>query len=112
MTHAVTLLLGVHAHQPVGNFPEVIEDAHQRCYKPAMTHEESMALITEGRGTHFDPYLVDVFQARNYIVLLAFFNSAVITFSAVTLLVIFAAMVGYVLQRRKLKYIFKVSFQT
>ena len=45
--------------------------------------------------------LVDVFQARNYIVLLAFFNSALITFSAVTLLVIFAAMVGYVLQRRK-----------
>ena len=34
MTHAVTLLLGVHAHQPVGNFPEVIEDAHLRCYKP------------------------------------------------------------------------------
>ena len=26
MTQPVTLLLGVHAHQPVGNFPEVIED--------------------------------------------------------------------------------------
>ena len=34
MTHAVTLLFGVHAHQPVGNFPEVIEEAHLRCYKP------------------------------------------------------------------------------
>ena len=30
----VNLLFGVHAHQPVGNFPEVLEDAHQRCYKP------------------------------------------------------------------------------
>jgi len=30
----VSLLFGVHAHQPVGNFPEVLEDAHQRCYKP------------------------------------------------------------------------------
>ncbi|CAH1387729.1 alpha-amylase/4-alpha-glucanotransferase domain-containing protein [Candidatus Nitrotoga sp. M5] len=30
----VSLLFGVHAHQPVGNFPEVVDDAHQRCYKP------------------------------------------------------------------------------
>jgi alpha-amylase/alpha-mannosidase (GH57 family) len=28
------LLLGVHAHQPVGNFSEVLQDAHQRCYRP------------------------------------------------------------------------------
>ena len=34
MAHAVSMLFGVHAHQPVGNFPEVMEDAHQRCYKP------------------------------------------------------------------------------
>jgi 4-alpha-glucanotransferase len=34
MTQTVSLLFGVHAHQPVGNFPEVLEDAHQRCYKP------------------------------------------------------------------------------
>jgi alpha-amylase/alpha-mannosidase (GH57 family) len=30
----VSLLLGVHAHQPAGNFPEVVEHAHQRCYRP------------------------------------------------------------------------------
>ncbi|UJP05029.1 MAG: DUF1926 domain-containing protein [Nitrosomonas sp.] len=34
MTQYVSLLLGVHAHQPVGNFPEVLEDAHLRCYRP------------------------------------------------------------------------------
>jgi hypothetical protein len=34
VSRTVSLLLGVHAHQPVGNFPEVMEDAHQRCYKP------------------------------------------------------------------------------
>ncbi len=34
MSRTVSLLFGVHAHQPVGNFPEVMEDAHQRCYKP------------------------------------------------------------------------------
>jgi hypothetical protein len=30
----VTLLLGVHAHQPAGNFAEVIAQAHERCYGP------------------------------------------------------------------------------
>ncbi len=34
MSRTVSFLLGVHAHQPVGNFPEVMEDAHLRCYKP------------------------------------------------------------------------------
>ena len=34
MTSTVSLLFGVHAHQPVGNFAEVMEDAHTRCYKP------------------------------------------------------------------------------
>jgi hypothetical protein len=34
MPRTTTLLFGVHAHQPIGNFPEVMEDAHQRCYKP------------------------------------------------------------------------------
>ncbi len=31
---SISLLFGVHAHQPVGNFPEVLVDAHLRCYKP------------------------------------------------------------------------------
>lgn len=44
--------------------------------------------------------LVDVVQTRNYMLLLAYFNSTIITVGAVTLLVIFGAMVGYVLQRR------------
>jgi 4-alpha-glucanotransferase len=34
MNNKVSLLLGVHAHQPVGNFPEVLDDAHARCYRP------------------------------------------------------------------------------
>lgn len=41
-----------------------------------------------------------VIEARNYMLLLAYFNSTVITVCAVTLLVIFSSMVGYVLQRR------------
>lgn len=31
-TAPITLLFGVHAHQPVGNFPAVIDEAHVRCY--------------------------------------------------------------------------------
>jgi hypothetical protein len=34
MSQSVALLLGVHAHQPVGNFDFVMDDAHQRCYQP------------------------------------------------------------------------------
>lgn len=34
MARKVALLLGVHAHQPVGNFTHVLDDAHVRCYGP------------------------------------------------------------------------------
>ncbi|MCD2175788.1 carbohydrate ABC transporter permease [Rhizobium sp. C4] len=43
---------------------------------------------------------MDVVSARDYMLLLAYFNSTVITVAAVALLVLFGAMVGYVLQRR------------
>ena len=49
---------------------------------------------------HLFENLIAVVQARNYMLLLAYFNSTLITVGAVTLLVIFSAMVGYVLQRR------------
>jgi hypothetical protein len=34
MNEPISLLMGVHAHQPVGNFVSVIEEAHARCYRP------------------------------------------------------------------------------
>ncbi|HUW29754.1 MAG TPA: alpha-amylase/4-alpha-glucanotransferase domain-containing protein [Sulfuriferula sp.] len=34
MNPTISLLFGVHAHQPVGNFTEVLNDAHRRCYGP------------------------------------------------------------------------------
>ncbi len=33
-----------------------------RIYKPAMSHEQAAQIILEGRGTQFDPDLVDVFH--------------------------------------------------
>ncbi|SIQ33413.1 carbohydrate ABC transporter membrane protein 2, CUT1 family [Rhizobium sp. RU35A] len=49
---------------------------------------------------HFLDNLTEVLRTRNYMLLLAYFNSTVITVCSVTLLVLFGAMVGYVLQRR------------
>lgn len=34
MAKTTAFLFGVHAHQPVGNFPFVMDDAHRRCYQP------------------------------------------------------------------------------
>jgi raffinose/stachyose/melibiose transport system permease protein len=44
--------------------------------------------------------IVDVVQARDFMLVTAFVNSTVLTVASVTILVILAAMVGYVLQRR------------
>ncbi|MGI6733279.1 MAG: HD-GYP domain-containing protein [Anaerovoracaceae bacterium] len=33
----------------------------KRSYKDSFSHEKSIAIIQEGRGTHFDPLLVDIF---------------------------------------------------
>jgi len=63
MTRPLTLLLGVHAHQPVGNFPEVIEDAHQRCYKPFL---ETLHAYPEFRfAAHFSGWLLDWLRERH-----------------------------------------------
>lgn len=63
MTPPITLLLGVHAHQPVGNFPEVIEDAHQRCYKPFL---ETLHAYPDFRfAAHFSGWLLDWLRERH-----------------------------------------------
>ncbi|MEW6426684.1 MAG: HD domain-containing phosphohydrolase [Thermodesulfobacteriota bacterium] len=36
----------------------------QRCYKRAYSHERSRAILLEGRGSQFDPHIVDAFLAR------------------------------------------------
>ena len=33
----------------------------KRVYKPPFPHEKAVSIITEGRGTHFDPDMVDAF---------------------------------------------------
>lgn len=34
-----------------------------RPYKPALSLEESLAILEQGRGSHFDPHLLDLFRA-------------------------------------------------
>ncbi|MBP1861766.1 carbohydrate ABC transporter permease [Rhizobium herbae] len=45
--------------------------------------------------------LIAVFKARDYQLLLAYFNSTLITVASVSILVILSAMVGYIMQRRR-----------
>jgi raffinose/stachyose/melibiose transport system permease protein len=53
--------------------------------------------------THFQLWqnIVDVFQARDYMLVIAFTNSTILTVASVTLLVVFGSMIAFVLDRRK-----------
>lgn len=57
----------------------------------------SLALPTEFEWSNF----VEVFQTNDYQILTAFKNSIILTVGSVIILVIFSAMAGYVIQRRK-----------
>ena len=35
----------------------------KRVYKPAFPHSKAVSIITEGKGSHFEPLLVDCFLA-------------------------------------------------
>jgi alpha-amylase/alpha-mannosidase (GH57 family) len=62
MTKKVSLLFGVHAHQPAGNFEEVIDDAHARCYKPFL---ETVYGYPQFRlSVHFSGWLLDYLVRR------------------------------------------------
>ena len=61
-------------------------------------------------GNHLWSNIVEVVTTRNWMLLTAFINSTILTVASVTLLVIFAAMVGFVLQRRKAKWNAPIDF--
>lgn len=57
MAKPVSLLFGVHAHQPAGNFESVLEHAHQRCYRPFL---ETVYRYPEFRfAIHISGWLLD-----------------------------------------------------
>lgn len=58
----VSLLFGVHAHQPTGNFPAVIDHAHERCYRPFL---QTLHRYPDFRfAAHFSGPLLDYLAAR------------------------------------------------
>ncbi|PTN12765.1 alpha-amylase/4-alpha-glucanotransferase domain-containing protein [Nitrosomonas aestuarii] len=57
MPRPVSLLFGVHAHQPIGNFPEVLADAHLRCYRPFL--EVLFRYPDFHFAVHFSGWLLD-----------------------------------------------------
>ena len=62
MNKKVSLLFGVHAHQPAGNFEFVIDDAHARCYKPFL---ETVYGYPEFKlSVHFSGWLLDYLLKR------------------------------------------------
>ncbi len=62
------------------------------------------------QGMHLWTNVVDVVTTRNWMLVTAFVNSTILTVASVTLMVIFGAMVGYVLARRKAKWNGLVEF--
>lgn len=54
--------------------------------------------------------LVAVIETRDFMMIQAFINSAIITVASVTLIVIFSAMVGFVLNRRKTSWHKMIGF--
>lgn len=62
MNKKVSLLFGVHAHQPAGNFEHVIDDAHARCYKPFL---DAVYRYPQFRlSVHFSGWLLDYLLRR------------------------------------------------
>lgn len=55
-------------------------------------------------GFHLWDNVVTVVTTRNWMLVTAFINSTILTVVSVTLIVVFAAMVGFVLQRRKTRF--------
>ena len=69
----------------------------------AMKSKQEAALMSFSLPANFLFWenLMEVVKARDYMLLTAYVNSIIITVGSVAILVIFGAMVGFVLQRRK-----------
>ncbi len=72
--------------------------------------EASLLDFTWPSSFHLWDNVVEVITTRNWMLVTAFVNSTILTVASVTLLVIFAAMVGFVLQRRKTRWNGLINF--
>lgn len=72
--------------------------------------EAARLTFTWPTETRFWSNLVEVVQARDYMLITAFINSTILTVTSVTILVILGAMVGFVLQRHPTRWTPLVNF--
>jgi raffinose/stachyose/melibiose transport system permease protein len=72
----------------------------------AIKDQQQASLLDFSWPTHFQfvRNFVDVVQARDYMLIIAFINSTILTVTSVTFMVVFGAMVAFVLQRRKSRW--------
>ena len=66
--------------------------------------DASLLTFTWPQEWHLAQNFLDVLKTQNYQLLLAYFNSSIITVGAVAMLIVFGAMVGYILQRRQSRW--------
>jgi len=71
----------------------------------AAKDENEASMLQFSWPTHFQLWdnLVQVFESRDYMLVIAFINSTILTVASVTLMVTLGAMIAYVLDRRKSK---------
>jgi raffinose/stachyose/melibiose transport system permease protein len=69
----------------------------------AVKDQQQAAELSFSWPTHFQLWqnLKDTISSRDYILVIAFINSTVLTVASVTIMVILGAMVAYILQRRR-----------
>lgn len=72
--------------------------------------EAALLDFTWPTSFHLWDNMVEVITTRNWMLVTAFINSTILTVASVTLLVIFSAMVGFVLQRRKSRWNGVINF--
>jgi raffinose/stachyose/melibiose transport system permease protein len=72
--------------------------------------EAALLDFTWPTSFHLWDNVVEVITTRNWMLVTAFINSTILTVASVTLLVIFSAMVGFVLQRRKTRWNGVINF--
>jgi raffinose/stachyose/melibiose transport system permease protein len=72
--------------------------------------QSSLLQFTWPTTVHLWDNLVEVLQKRDYMLITAFINSTILTVASVALMVIFSAMVAFVLQRRLSRWTGLVNF--
>jgi raffinose/stachyose/melibiose transport system permease protein len=72
--------------------------------------EASLLSFSWPKHVQFVQNFVDVVQARDYMLIIAFINSTILTVTSVTIMVVLAAMVAFVLQRRPSRWTGLINF--